>query len=255
MPEAGSIFQVSLAISIMLSLGVFILLLAEIIPPTSLTVPLLVKYLTFTMILVTLSVVVTIVVLNINFRSPATHRMAPWVRTFFLNILPRLLCMSRPPKDDDNDDDDDGDDDEITDFENYNKTKYNCQNQDHKLQLPVNLGGRRFSNNSFNDFPPPPPLEKLRIPDMRAPHPSDSSDAGCNGHEKEFSLANFNITPDVDPFSNDGDVICSLPQGDVNGDGESKKLCPEIERAILGVRFMAQHHRNLDNYFQVFNFI
>ena len=52
--------KVSLSISILLSLTVFFLLLAEIIPPTSLAVPLLGKYLLFTMILVTLSVVVTI---------------------------------------------------------------------------------------------------------------------------------------------------------------------------------------------------
>ena len=44
-------FQVTLCISILLSLTVFFLLLAEIIPPTSLAVPLLGKYLLFTMIL------------------------------------------------------------------------------------------------------------------------------------------------------------------------------------------------------------
>lgn len=60
--------KISLCISILLSLTVFFLLLVEIIPPTSLTVPLLGKYLLFTMLLVSFSVVVTIVVLNINFR-------------------------------------------------------------------------------------------------------------------------------------------------------------------------------------------
>jgi hypothetical protein len=42
---------VSLSISILLSLTVFFLLLAEIIPPTSLVVPLLGKFVLFTMIL------------------------------------------------------------------------------------------------------------------------------------------------------------------------------------------------------------
>ncbi|XP_042906854.1 acetylcholine receptor subunit alpha-like 1 [Parasteatoda tepidariorum] len=88
--------KVSLSISIMLSLGVFFLLLSEIIPPTSLTVPLLGKYLLFTMILVSFSVIVTIAVLNVNFRSPATHKMAPWVRKVFLEILPKFLLMKRP---------------------------------------------------------------------------------------------------------------------------------------------------------------
>jgi nicotinic acetylcholine receptor len=77
---------------------VFFLLLAEIIPPTSLTVPLLGKYLLFTMILVTLSVLVTIIVLNVNFRSPSTHRMAPWVKKVFIGFLPKLLCITRPPR-------------------------------------------------------------------------------------------------------------------------------------------------------------
>ncbi|RWS22863.1 acetylcholine receptor subunit alpha-like protein, partial [Leptotrombidium deliense] len=56
--------KVTLSISILVSLTLFFLLLAEIIPPTSLAVPLLGKYLLFTMILVTLSICVTVGVLN-----------------------------------------------------------------------------------------------------------------------------------------------------------------------------------------------
>lgn len=88
--------QVTLCISILLSLTVFFLLLAEIIPPTSLAVPLLGKYLLFTMILVTLSILVTVGVLNVHFRSPSTHRMSPWVRKLFIEIMPKLLLMERP---------------------------------------------------------------------------------------------------------------------------------------------------------------
>merc|ERR1712141_892776 len=90
--------KVSLSISILLSLTVFFLLLAEIIPPTSIAVPLLGKYLLFTMILVTFSVVVTIGVLNVNFRTPATHKMAPWVRKTFVDFLPKYLFIERPKK-------------------------------------------------------------------------------------------------------------------------------------------------------------
>ena len=28
-----------------------------------------------------------------NFRSPATHTMSPWVRNTFLTVLPKLLLM------------------------------------------------------------------------------------------------------------------------------------------------------------------
>ncbi|XP_045476084.1 acetylcholine receptor subunit alpha-like isoform X2 [Harmonia axyridis] len=88
--------KVSLSISILLSLTVFFLLLAEIIPPTSLVVPLLGKFVLFTMILDTFSICVTVVVLNVHFRSPQTHIMAPWVKRVFIHILPRLLVMRRP---------------------------------------------------------------------------------------------------------------------------------------------------------------
>ncbi|KAI1289529.1 Acetylcholine receptor subunit beta-like 2 [Halotydeus destructor] len=88
--------KVSLSISIFISLTVFFLLLVEIIPPTSLVVPLLGKYLLFTMILVSLSIAVTVVVLNVHFRSSATHVMSPWVRRVFIHMLPRLLMVRRP---------------------------------------------------------------------------------------------------------------------------------------------------------------
>uniref|UniRef100_A0A1B0GDS1 Neurotransmitter-gated ion-channel ligand-binding domain-containing protein n=1 Tax=Glossina morsitans morsitans TaxID=37546 RepID=A0A1B0GDS1_GLOMM len=89
------ILEVTLCISILVSLTVFFLLLAEIIPPTSLAVPLLGKYLLFTMILVSLSVWTTVCVLNIHFRSPSTHKMSPLVRKLFLHFMPKLMMMRR----------------------------------------------------------------------------------------------------------------------------------------------------------------
>jgi len=86
---------VTLCISILVSLTVFFLLLAEIIPPTSLAVPLLGKYLLFTMILVSLSVWMTVCVLNVHYRSSTTHTMSPFVRKLFLYIMPRILMMRR----------------------------------------------------------------------------------------------------------------------------------------------------------------
>lgn len=89
--------KVSLCSSILVSLTVFFLLLAEIIPPTSLAVPLLGKYLLFTMIIVSLSICVTVGVLNIHFRGPSTHTMGPCMRKIFLHIMPKILFMRRPP--------------------------------------------------------------------------------------------------------------------------------------------------------------
>ena len=88
--------KIALCVSILLSLTVFFLLLVELIPPTSLVVPLIGKYLLFTMILVTLSILVTVIVLNVHFRSPSTHTMPAWVRYIFLRILPKILLMKEP---------------------------------------------------------------------------------------------------------------------------------------------------------------
>ncbi|XP_067621060.1 acetylcholine receptor subunit alpha-like [Eurosta solidaginis] len=88
--------KVTLSISILISLHVFFLLVVEIIPPTSLVVPLLGKYLIFAMILVSISICVTVVVLNVHFRSPQTHRMAPWVKEVFVDLLPKFLFINRP---------------------------------------------------------------------------------------------------------------------------------------------------------------
>ena len=46
------------------------------------------KYLLFTMILVTFSVVVTIGVLNVNFRTPATHKVKANIATnyYYTNL-------------------------------------------------------------------------------------------------------------------------------------------------------------------------
>lgn len=47
-------------------------------------------------LIVEISICVTVVVLNVHFRSPQTHTMAPWVKRVFIHILPRLLVMRRP---------------------------------------------------------------------------------------------------------------------------------------------------------------
>nr|6UR8_A Chain A, Chimera of soluble cytochrome b562 (BRIL) and neuronal acetylcholine receptor subunit alpha-4 [Homo sapiens]6UR8_D Chain D, Chimera of soluble cytochrome b562 (BRIL) and neuronal acetylcholine receptor subunit alpha-4 [Homo sapiens] len=88
--------KITLCISVLLSLTVFLLLITEIIPSTSLVIPLIGEYLLFTMIFVTLSIVITVFVLNVHHRSPRTHTMPTWVRRVFLDIVPRLLLMKRP---------------------------------------------------------------------------------------------------------------------------------------------------------------
>ncbi|XP_040048722.1 neuronal acetylcholine receptor subunit alpha-4b [Gasterosteus aculeatus] len=89
--------KITLCISVLLSLTVFLLLITEIIPSTSLVIPLIGEYLLFTMVFVTLSIVITVFVLNVHHRSPQTHSMPHWVRRVFLDMVPRVLFMKRPP--------------------------------------------------------------------------------------------------------------------------------------------------------------
>ncbi|XP_061842763.1 neuronal acetylcholine receptor subunit alpha-2 [Nerophis lumbriciformis] len=89
--------KITLCISVLLSLTVFLLLITEIIPSTSLVIPLIGEYLLFTMIFVTLSIVITVFVLNVHHRSPNTHKMPRWVHAVFLDLIPRWLFMRRPP--------------------------------------------------------------------------------------------------------------------------------------------------------------
>ncbi|WAQ98329.1 ACH4-like protein [Mya arenaria] len=88
--------KITLSISILLALTVFFLLLSDINPPTSIVIPLIGKYLLFTMIVVTMSIFLTVTTLSVHFRSPATHKMSPWIKRLFTEILPKILCMKRP---------------------------------------------------------------------------------------------------------------------------------------------------------------
>uniref|UniRef100_A0A8C6V0N8 Cholinergic receptor, nicotinic, alpha 3 n=1 Tax=Neogobius melanostomus TaxID=47308 RepID=A0A8C6V0N8_9GOBI len=93
--------KVTLCISVLLSLTVFLLVITETIPSTSLVIPLIGEYLLFTMIFVTLSIVITVFVLNVHYRTPKTHTIPRWVRTVFLSLLPKIMFMTRPERDPD----------------------------------------------------------------------------------------------------------------------------------------------------------
>ncbi|CAJ0949166.1 unnamed protein product, partial [Mesorhabditis belari] len=88
--------KITLAISILLALVVFLLLISKILPPTSDSVPLMGKYLLITFTMNVIAIMVTVVIINVYFRGPATHTMAPWIRKLFINHLPLILMMKRP---------------------------------------------------------------------------------------------------------------------------------------------------------------
>ncbi|XP_062377934.1 acetylcholine receptor subunit delta [Sardina pilchardus] len=91
--------KMTLSISVLLAQSVFLLLISQRLPETSVAIPLIVRYLVFVMVLVTVVVLNCVIVLNLHFRTPSTHIMSEWTKDFFLVRLPRMLFMSRPADD------------------------------------------------------------------------------------------------------------------------------------------------------------
>ncbi|GFN80393.1 non-alpha nicotinic acetylcholine receptor subunit [Plakobranchus ocellatus] len=94
--DAGE--KITLCISVLLALVVFLLLVSKILPP-SLTIPLIAKYLLFTFIMNLVAIFSTVVIINRNYRTPRTHKMPNWIRVIFLRQLPKFLLMTRPDHD------------------------------------------------------------------------------------------------------------------------------------------------------------
>ncbi len=87
--------KIVLCISIELALTVIFPLLADLIPSTSIMIPLLGKYLLFIMILVALSIINAVVILAIYYREENYGKKMPkWMKAFFLQVLPPFLLLS-----------------------------------------------------------------------------------------------------------------------------------------------------------------
>ncbi|KAJ8383790.1 hypothetical protein AAFF_G00214770 [Aldrovandia affinis] len=93
---ANSGEKISLGITVLLSLTVFMLLVAEIMPATSDSIPLIGQYFASTMIIVGMSVVATVVVLQHHHHDPNGGNMPKWVQLVLLNWVAWFLRMKRP---------------------------------------------------------------------------------------------------------------------------------------------------------------
>ncbi|XP_075874799.1 neuronal acetylcholine receptor subunit alpha-7-like isoform X4 [Nelusetta ayraudi] len=87
--------KISLGITVLLSLTVFMLLVADIMPATSESVPLISQYFATIMVIVGLSVMATVIVLQFHHHDPSGEKMPKWIRVFLLNWCARFLCMKR----------------------------------------------------------------------------------------------------------------------------------------------------------------
>ncbi|VDK65994.1 unnamed protein product [Onchocerca ochengi] len=91
--------KISFSIAVLVTLTVFYLVLIDLIPPTSMVIPLIGKYLLFTMFLVSASIFLSVLTVSYYRRAGTTHPMPKWMRRVFLKTLPKYLFI-KPPEDD-----------------------------------------------------------------------------------------------------------------------------------------------------------
>ena len=212
--------KLSLCISILLSQTMFFVLISEIIPPTSLAVPLLSRYVLFTMFLVGISVFLTTVILNIHYRNPNTHRMASWVRKLFINFLPKFLFMEIPSSDSDSD------------------------KSSATVSPEGSLGSRRSSYNE-NGFP-------FDMDDEVEVLHGDSGGTAA----REFEVIDDLPLPPPPPYPTRRSSHYKLPDTGTNytkqqEEKENQRYHPKIRKALRDVVFIKQHTINQDKFDEV----
>ncbi|XP_064619928.1 neuronal acetylcholine receptor subunit alpha-10-like [Lineus longissimus] len=92
-PETGE--KVSLGVTVLLAMTVFLLLIAETMPPTSEVVPVIGKFFGATIILLSLSTAVTVVVLNFHFNGEHGKEAPEWLRKVVLVYVARYIFMEK----------------------------------------------------------------------------------------------------------------------------------------------------------------
>ncbi|CAI4228268.1 unnamed protein product [Auanema sp. JU1783] len=93
-PECGE--KITLQITNLLSVTVFLGMVSDVTPPTSESIPVIAAFFSLSMLILGCSIIATLVIINVHFRSPRTHEMGSWTRYIFLEFLPWILLMSRP---------------------------------------------------------------------------------------------------------------------------------------------------------------
>jgi len=229
--EAGE--KVTLGISILLSLVVFLLLVSKILPPTSLVLPLIAKYLLFTFIMNTVSILVTVVIINWNFRGPRTHSMPNWIRVVFIKYLPIFLFMRRPKK-------------------TRLRWMMEMQGQSTRRLPPPTTG----YDSPERRMPAPP------IPGHFSPPPPELPKHLSRGPSREHLPEQMKNKIEVMELSDMHNPTCKLHASQSFEDHSPVRerrtsdvsdifLSPEAYKATQAVEFIAEHLRNEDEYVQI----
>ena len=89
--------KMTVCTSILVALVFFMLLISKILPSTSLSIPLISKYLMFTFLMNILTVCLSAVSLYVNHHRTATLTPVPhWMKIVFIHTLPSCLFLSKP---------------------------------------------------------------------------------------------------------------------------------------------------------------
>ncbi|XP_002735958.2 neuronal acetylcholine receptor subunit alpha-10-like [Saccoglossus kowalevskii] len=92
MPYSVGVVKASISVTLILSLTVFLLLVAEMMPRTSEEIPLIGQYYLATMCLISLSTAMNVAVLNVH----GCRREVPqWIRLIVLRYLAAFVCMGK----------------------------------------------------------------------------------------------------------------------------------------------------------------
>ncbi|BFY98789.1 hypothetical protein BsWGS_01830 [Bradybaena similaris] len=90
-PDSGE--KITLGITVLLAFSVFMLLIAESMPATSEFVPLIGIYLTVTMGMTSLSIILTVFVLQLHHVGPHKRRVPRWLKSLVFGFFARIVCM------------------------------------------------------------------------------------------------------------------------------------------------------------------
>ncbi|NP_001267779.1 neuronal acetylcholine receptor subunit alpha-7-like precursor [Aplysia californica] len=92
-PDAGE--KVSLEITVLLSLAVFLLVVSETLPASSENFPYIGVYFAVSMVLVSMSTLLTVLILNLHYKGNLNRPVPNWMRTVVFHWLGRVMLVER----------------------------------------------------------------------------------------------------------------------------------------------------------------
>jgi len=90
-PDSGE--KITLIVTMLLTLTLFLQLITEFTPKAAKSLPIVGLYFNFNLLLILISVVLTVIVLNLHFRGPKKDKVPNWMRKFLIGYLGYFLCV------------------------------------------------------------------------------------------------------------------------------------------------------------------